>query len=69
LTYVECLVSTMWASWSRGRSLVELGSLGESPEVALIEDVDGGDLGEGDARGDVDQGTDVVVEVAHGAIN
>jgi hypothetical protein len=59
----------MWASWSRGRSLVELGSLGESPEVALVVDVDGSGFGEGGARRGVDQGTDVVVEVAHGAIN
>jgi hypothetical protein len=42
LTYVERLVNPVWASWSRRRSLlVELGSLGESPEVALVVDVDG----------------------------
>jgi hypothetical protein len=48
LTYVEGLVNPMWASWSRGRSLlVELGTLGEGPEVALVEDIDGCALGEG----------------------
>jgi hypothetical protein len=70
LTYVERLVNPVWASWSRRRSLlVELGSLGESPEVALVVDVDGSGLGEGGSRGGVDQGTDVIVEVAHEAIN